>query len=75
MWSLEAALYAAPFLLLIGLLVFGLFPGERAILARRAVSAPRLRPLPRRWAPGRERARLSQLERTSHRLRGPPLVA
>lgn len=76
MWSLEVALYAAPFLLLVGLLVLGRFPGERAILARRvAPTPPRLRPATRRWASCRERAYLSQLERTSHRLRGPPVRA
>ena len=76
MWSLEVALFAAPFLLLAGLLVLGRFPGERAILARRAaVPTPRPRPASRRWVLGRERACLSQLERTSHRLRGPPVVA
>ena len=75
MWSLEVALYAAPFLLLFGLLVLGRFPGERTILCRQAVPARRLRPVARRWVLGRERACLSQLERTSHRLRGPPVVA
>ncbi|RKQ90398.1 hypothetical protein C8N24_0200 [Solirubrobacter pauli] len=76
MGLVQVALYAAPFLLLFGLLALGRFPGERTILARRVgPTPPRPRPATRRWAPGRERTRLSQLERTSHRLRGPPLVA
>lgn len=67
----EVALFAAPLLLLAGLLLLGRFPGERAILARRARAAGRLRPARRRWTPAVERVCSSEL-RTSHRLRGPP---
>jgi hypothetical protein len=67
------ALYAAPFLLLLGLLLSGRFIGEEAILARRARSAPpRLRPLPRRWAALPERPLASLLERSLRLERGPP---
>jgi hypothetical protein len=73
---LELALYAAPVLLLLGLLLSGRFVGERAILARRAVTVPRLRTaLRRRWPRTRERALTSLLERSADRLRGPPAPA
>jgi len=70
----ELALYAAPFLLLLGLLLSGRFVGEEAILARRGRSAPRLRPLPRRWTALRERPLVSLLERSPRLERGPPVV-
>jgi hypothetical protein len=76
MWWLEAALFATPYLLLIGLLAVGRFPGERALLARRVASpASARRATGRRWTRAVERALASQLERTSHRLRGPPVAA
>jgi hypothetical protein len=70
----ELALYAAPFLLLLGLLLSGRFIGEEVILARRAVATPRLRPLARRWPSWRERALVSLLERSPRLGRGPPAV-
>lgn len=67
------ALYAAPFLLLLGLLLSGRFIGEEAILARRLrAAAPRPRPLPRRWAALPERPLASLLERSVRLERGPP---
>ena len=68
----ELVFYAGPFLLLIGLLLSGRFIGEEAILARHATSAPKLRPLPKRWTPVRERPLASLLERSTRQLRGPP---
>jgi hypothetical protein len=76
MAMVEVVLSLAPLVLLAGLLLLGCFPGERAILARRpAAPAPRLRPAARRWRPAVERAPTSELERTSHRRRGPPAFA
>jgi hypothetical protein len=73
---LEVALFAAPYLALVGLLALGRFPGERVILARRRVSlSTRPRVVGRGWPAGIERARVSLLERSSRRLRGPPVVA
>src|SRR5439155_14852298 len=66
----ELAFYAGPFLLVLGLLLSGRFVGERAILARRAARAPRLRPQRRRWSPTRERPLASLLERSTRQLRG-----
>jgi hypothetical protein len=70
----ELALYAAPFLLLIGLLLSGRFIGEDAILARRGLSLARPRALSRRWSAVRERPLASLLERGARRLRGPPVA-
>jgi hypothetical protein len=70
----ELALYAAPFLLLLGLLLSGRFLGEGAILARCVKAVVRLRPLPRRWAALRERVFVSRLERSPRSERGPPAV-
>jgi hypothetical protein len=70
----ELALYASPFLLLLGLLLSGRFVGEEAILARRLRPAPRVRPLPRRRPAWRERALVSLLERSPRLERGPPVV-
>jgi hypothetical protein len=68
----QLALYAAPFLLLLGLLLSGRFIGEEAILARRVrATAPRLRPHVRGTAlPERPLAAL--LERGPRLERGPP---
>jgi hypothetical protein len=69
----ELALYAAPFLLLLGLLLSGRFIGEEAILALRGRRAPaRPRPLPRRWIALPERALASLLGRSVRLGRGPP---
>jgi hypothetical protein len=68
----ELLFYAAPFLLVLCLLLSGRFIGEEAILARRAPKKPRLRPAPRRWPASRERAVASLLERSTRLLRGPP---
>jgi hypothetical protein len=69
----QLALYAAPFLLLLGLLLSGRFIGEEVILARRVrATAPRPRPLPRRWAALPERPLASLLERSVRLERGPP---
>ena len=71
----ELALYAAPFLLLLGLLLSGRFVGEEAILARRLRAAARLRPLPRRWAALHARPLASLLERSTRLVRGPPALS
>jgi hypothetical protein len=69
----QLALFAGPFLVLLGLLLSGRFIGEEAILARRTrAAAPRLRPLPRRWAALPERPFASLLERSPRLERGPP---
>jgi hypothetical protein len=69
----ELALYAAPGLVMLGLLVCGRFVGEQAILARRAAARPtRRRPTPRRWTARRECTLASLLERSTLLLRGPP---
>jgi hypothetical protein len=69
----QLALYAGPFLVLLGLLLSGRFIGEEAILARRVrVAAPRPRPLPRRWAALPERPLAALLERSPRLERGPP---
>ncbi|WP_028067205.1 hypothetical protein [Solirubrobacter soli] len=68
----EIVFYGGPFLLLIGLLLSGRFIGEEAILARHAGPAAKLRPLPKRWTPVRERPLASLLERSTRQLRGPP---
>jgi hypothetical protein len=67
------ALYAAPFLLLLGLLLSGRFIGEEVILAHRARRvAPRRRARARRWAALPERPLASLLERSVRLERGPP---
>ena len=69
----ELALYAAPLLLLIGLLVNGRYLGEDLILARRRGGVPRLRAaLVRRWEPARERPLASLVARVARSPRGPP---
>jgi hypothetical protein len=71
----ELVFYAGPFLLLIGLLLSGRFIGEDAILARRPQAPARLQPLAKRWSPVLERSLASLLERSTRRLRGPPVLA
>ena len=69
----QLALFAGPFLVLLGLLLSGRFIGEEAVLARRVrTAAPRPRPLRRRWAALPERPFASLLERGSRLERGPP---
>lgn len=71
----ELVFYAAPFLLVVGLLLSGRFIGEEAILARRVPAAPRPRPVARRWPTERERPLTSLLERSTRLLRGPPALS
>jgi hypothetical protein len=72
---MDLALYAAPALLLIGLLLSGRFVGERKILARRLSMVPRRLRAPARRRPRlRERALTSLLERRTTLLRGPPAL-
>jgi hypothetical protein len=71
----QLALYAAPFLLLLGLLLSGRFVGEEAILARRLRTSARARPPRRRWSALRERPLVSLLERSTRLERGPPAVS
>jgi hypothetical protein len=68
----ELLFYAAPFLLMLCLLLAGRFIGEEKILARRIV-APRPRPARRRWAAIRSLALASLLDRSTLLLRGPPV--
>jgi len=60
---------------LLGLLALGRFPGERAILVLRLAAATVTRLDARRWPIQVESPFASPLERTSHRLRGPPVPA
>jgi hypothetical protein len=67
----ELLFYAAPFLVMLCLLLAGRFIGEEKILARR-VATPRLRPAKRRWTAARELPLASLLERSPRLDRGPP---
>ncbi len=67
----ELLFYAAPFLVMLCLLLAGRFIGEEKILARR-VATPRLRPAKRRWTAARELPLASLLERSARLDRGPP---
>jgi hypothetical protein len=68
----QLALFAGPFLVLLGLLLSGRFIGEEAILARRRpAAAPRPRPRVRGTALP-ERPLASLLERSPRLERGPP---
>jgi hypothetical protein len=67
----ELLFYAAPFLVMLCLLLAGRFIGEEKILARRA-APPRLRPAKRRWTATRELPLASLLERSARLDRGPP---
>ena len=71
----QLALYAGPFLVLLGLLLSGRFIGEERILARRAAPAPRPRAARASWAWLRELPCASLLERSPRLLRGPPAPA
>jgi hypothetical protein len=71
--ALNGLLYAAPLLLIGGLLVCQRFLGEERIIARhRTAPRVRLRPAKRRWAHQAERALSCALERAPWSLRGPP---
>jgi len=67
----ELLFYAAPFLLVLCLLLAGRYIGEERILARR-IAAPRLRPAKRRWTAARELPFASLLERGLRLDRSPP---
>jgi hypothetical protein len=68
----ELLFYAAPFLLMLCLLLAGRYIGEERILARR-IAKPRLRPAKRRWPAARLLALASLLDRSTLLLRGPPV--
>jgi hypothetical protein len=68
----DLALYTAPLLLVVTLLLGGRFVGEDWIAARRRVRPRRVRPAARRWSRARDRALASLLERGATQLRGPP---
>src|SRR3954470_1588831 len=69
----ELGLYAAPFLVVVGLPLSGRFIGEEAILARRARAAvPRPRPARQRRPALLELSFASLLERSPRLERGPP---
>ena len=71
----ELLFYAAPFLLVLCLLLAGRYIGEERILARRAAPTPRLRAERRSWARLPERSLASLLERSPRLQRGPPAPA
>lgn len=76
LWSVTLALYFAPLLLLLGLLLRGRFVGEERILARRPTpfsGRPRRAPrsIPR---PASSRPLVSLLARPVHVERGPPVA-
>jgi hypothetical protein len=69
----QLALYAAPLLLIVGLLLGGRFVGEERILARcRAPRRRPARPLAVRWDRAREVALASPVAWISDPHRGPP---
>jgi hypothetical protein len=71
--AMEMALYAAPFLAIVGLLLSGRYVAEDRILAfRRARSAPRRRKVAQRWPSPAELPLSAALERAPWSLRGPP---
>lgn len=73
--GLELALTFAPFAILVGLLLRGCFPGERAIIAHRLRNAARrLRAPKMRWRRSAT-PKVSALARTVPALRGPPVAA
>ena len=68
----EMALYAAPFVAIVGLLLSGRYVGEERILAAyRTLPRPRRRSVSRR-RPGHELPFSAALERAPWSLRGPP---
>jgi hypothetical protein len=68
----EVALFAAPFLLIAGLLLSGRYVGEDRILAARRTPPPARRGRAQRWPTRRELPFSSALERAPRSLRGPP---
>ena len=71
----EMALYAAPFMVVAGLLLSGRYVGEERILrVYRALPRP-VRRAPQRWPQRPELPLCCALERASWSLRGPPLNA
>lgn len=68
----ELLFYAAPFLVMLCLLLAGRFIGEERILARRVAKPPRMRPAKRSWTAARELPLASLLERSVRLDRGPP---
>jgi hypothetical protein len=69
----EMALYAAPFVAIVGLLLSGRYVGEERILAAiRALPRPRRRSVAARRRPGHELSFSGALERAPWSLRGPP---
>jgi hypothetical protein len=72
----DLALYSAPLLLIVCLLLGGRFVGEERIVARWRAARPRRRAsLRRHWPRTRERALASLLERSPRQLRGPPAAS
>jgi|SRR5690242_5149407 len=71
----DLAFFAAPLLVILGLLLSGRFVGEQAILARLQPAPVRRRRARARWSPVRERPLASLLERSTRLLRGPPAPA
>src|SRR5690349_5882160 len=71
--AMEMALYAAPFLAIVGLLASGRYVAEDRILAiYRARSRPRRRNASRRWPSIAELPFSAGVERAPWSLRGPP---
>ncbi len=75
--AVDVALYAAPFLVLLALLINGRFVGEDCILAyHQARAGHTLRPaLSRGWLPGSPDLAASLFARVPRTLRGPPALA
>jgi hypothetical protein len=71
----DLAFTLAPALLIGALPLFGRFPGETLIVARRAAPTVRLRPVRVTWPRDRASACVSLLGRSVRSERGPPLVA
>jgi hypothetical protein len=71
--ALEMALYAAPFVAIVGLLLSGRYVAEERILAaRRTPPPPRRRTIARRWSSIAELPFSAGIERAPWSLRGPP---
>jgi hypothetical protein len=69
------ALYLAPALLLLALLITGRYIGEERLIAGYRKARPRRRPaLAPSWPMGRERALTSLLSRAPQSRRGPPAL-